>query len=72
MTLKEQIDGRHYERGLLAAQSSSTSFRTACKCFARSPTHADLTLFAKPFKFVHFCLLNLLSISFDHVSSCQG
>ena len=35
-------------------------------------SHADLTLFAKPFKFLHFCLLNLLSISFDHVSSCQG
>ena len=49
--------GRHYERGLSAAQSSSTSFRIACKCFACSPTHADLTLFAKPFKFVHFCLL---------------
>ena len=30
-------------------------------------SHADLTLFAKPFKFLHSCLLNLLSISFDHV-----
>lgn len=40
-------------------------------------SHADLSLavrvlFAKPFNFLHSCLLNLLSISIDHVSSCQG